>query len=90
MAYLRKMGDVQPAVEGRIQVKAAAEVTASAPEQAQAPAAPQPNVNVYIVRPGDSLWAIARMYQTTWQTLHKLNPIPNPNLIFPGQQIVLP
>lgn len=93
IAYIRKVGDVQPKVEGRIKVKAAAAAPVPTPTPSPVvPAAPEQSgkANVYIVKPGDSLSKIAKQYGTTWQTLHRLNPIPNPNRIYPGQEIVLP
>lgn len=43
---------------------------------------------VYTVKPGDSLSAIAKMYNTTVGSIMRDNPsITNPNLIYPGQQI---
>lgn len=53
------------------------------PEPEAAPA-------VYIVVSGDNLTKIANKYGTTWQVLHKLNKLKNPNLIYPGQRLVLP
>lgn len=43
----------------------------------------------YIVKPDDVLWRIAKSYGTTWQELSKINQLENPNLIFPGQMILL-
>jgi hypothetical protein len=46
----------------------------------------------YEVQPGDTLSAIARSVDTvdTWQQLHTANPkLDDPNLIFPGQVLVL-
>lgn len=43
----------------------------------------------YTVRPGDTLSAIASRHGTTWQALARLNDLPNPNLIRPGQVIRL-
>jgi len=42
---------------------------------------------VYIVRSGDTLSAIARRYNTTWQELARINNLSNPNLIRVGQTI---
>jgi LysM repeat protein len=44
----------------------------------------------YIVRPGDTLFAVARRFGTTVQTLASLNGIINPNLIYVGQVLKLP
>lgn len=42
---------------------------------------------VYTVKKGDSLWAIAKKYKTTVAALAKLNDLKNPSLIHIGQQI---
>jgi len=62
------------------------------------PEEPGPNVaqpapkksNVYIVQPGDSLWAIANKYSITAGELAAYNDIKNPDLIYPGQKIIIP
>jgi LysM repeat protein len=46
--------------------------------------------NVYIVRPGDTLGRIARLFNTTVETLAQLNGIVNVNQIQVGQQLMLP
>lgn len=45
---------------------------------------------VYTVKSGDTLSGIAAMYGTTYQALASYNGIANPNLIYAGQQIVIP
>lgn len=90
IAYLQKKGAVETKSEGRITVKA----VAAPPQSPAAPAAPEAvpaaSSNVYIVKSGDSLWKIAKQYRTTWTKLQELNQLRNPNLIFPGQEIVVP
>ena len=44
---------------------------------------------VYTVRAGDTLSAIARKYNTTYQKIAKDNNIPNPNIIYIGQKLVI-
>ena len=44
----------------------------------------------YTVRPGDTLWAIARSHSTTVDQLVQLNHLQNPDLIYPGQVLRLP
>lgn len=44
---------------------------------------------VYTVRRGDTLYSISRRYNTTIANLVRLNRIPNPNLIYPGQRIII-
>jgi LysM repeat protein len=39
----------------------------------------------YTVQKGDTLAKIGRMYGVSWQYLAKINHIPNPNKIYPGQ-----
>ena len=48
-----------------------------------------PQQTVYTVQPGDTLSGIAAAYGTTYQRLAAVNGISNPNLIYPGQQIVI-
>ena len=49
---------------------------------------PQPE-QYYIVKRGDNLTKIARMYGVTVSDLVKWNNIKNPNLIYPGQKIII-
>ena len=44
----------------------------------------------HIVRPGDTLYRIAREHATTWPRLAEYNALADPHLIFPGQRIRLP
>lgn len=44
----------------------------------------------YTVALGDSLYTIAHNYNSTVGNILKFNSISNPNLIFPGQKIVIP
>jgi endo-1,4-beta-xylanase len=48
------------------------------------------NAKTYTVVAGDNLTKIAKVYGTTWQKLQQLNTFKNPNLIYPGQEIILP
>lgn len=43
----------------------------------------------YVVRAGDTLSGIAAKYGTTWQKIAEDNQIGNPNLIYPGQKLVI-
>jgi len=49
--------------------------------------APKPSFTTYTVRKGDTLWEIAKKYNTTVAKLVSLNKIKNPDLIYPGQKI---
>lgn len=44
---------------------------------------------IYIVQSGDTLSAIAKKYNTTYQKIAKDNNILNPNLIYPNQKLVI-
>ena len=43
----------------------------------------------YTVRPGDTLSAIAGRYGVSYQSLSSINGISNPNLIYPGQVLLI-
>ncbi len=52
---------------------------------------PKPGLTVYVVQKGDTLFLIARRFGTTVGAILKVNPeIKDPNLIFPGQKILIP
>ena len=59
------------------------------PDPEPAPEPAKPAEMVYVVKKGDTLSAIAAKYKTTWQALAKKNKIKDPNLIYPGQKIVI-
>lgn len=44
----------------------------------------------YTVAPGDSLYTIAHTYNSTVANILRFNNISNPNLIFPGKNIIIP
>lgn len=53
--------------------------------------APPPGCRaIYIVRPGDNLYRIATWYGTSYAELARVNNIPNPRLIYPGQRLCIP
>lgn len=47
------------------------------------------NENYYIVQKGDTLSSIAKQHGTTYQKIAKDNNISNPNLIYPGQKLII-
>jgi nucleoid-associated protein YgaU len=76
-------------------------VTADAPVLVAAPSAPQPRPTppppkTYTVKPGDSLWAIAKRILgdgSRWKEIYNANTSvigKNPNLIYPGQVLRIP
>ncbi|MDD4843160.1 MAG: DUF3794 domain-containing protein [Anaerotignum sp.] len=44
---------------------------------------------IYTVQPGDSLWTIAKHFDTTIQRILMVNDIENPDLIYPGQKLLI-
>lgn len=49
----------------------------------------QPSYKTYIVKSGDTLSGIAAKYSTTYQKIAKDNNISNPNVIYPGQKLII-
>ncbi|SEA06318.1 LysM domain-containing protein [Eubacterium aggregans] len=47
------------------------------------------NTSIYVVQEGDTLSGIADQYDTTYQHLAAINGIVNPDVIYPGQVIVI-
>ena len=48
---------------------------------------------MYVVRKGDTLWAIARRFLgdgRRYREIAAANSVRNPNLIFPGQKLRIP
>lgn len=60
------------------------------PEPAPSTSTPSASNDVYVVKKGDSLSKIAKLFNTTVAVLVSLNGISNPNLIKVGQKIKLP
>jgi LysM repeat protein len=52
--------------------------------------ATRPSMLFYIVQPDDTLWKIARRYQTTVNTLVRVNQLDNPNQLDIGQKLLIP
>ncbi len=72
---------------------------AAANPQVQNPAAiypglvltiPRPAARVYVVQPGDTLWAIARKLGVSLAALQQANPGVNPNMLMAGQRLTVP
>jgi LysM repeat protein len=69
-------------------------VPATAGSQGSSPLVDPPaqtpgNSTTYTVRTGDSLFAIAQRFHTTWQHLAQVNHLPDPDLIHPGQKLTV-
>jgi murein DD-endopeptidase MepM/ murein hydrolase activator NlpD len=54
------------------------------------PVAAQSSGAVYIIQPGDTLFYIASRFNVTLDALIAANPEVNPNLLSPGQRLVIP
>lgn len=61
-------------------------------QQEQQPAQPaQPDTEkTYTVQLNDMLWKIAEKFGTTYQKIAELNKLKNVNLIYPGQELLIP
>ncbi len=44
---------------------------------------------IYVVQKGDSLWSIAKKYNTTVENIVMVNDIENPDRIYPGQRLLI-
>ena len=58
------------------------------PEEEAAPS-PMAGAVIYMVQPGDTLWKIAKRYRTTVEDILAINEIENPDLIYPGQKLLI-
>lgn len=54
------------------------------------PAPPDNGLTTHIVQPGDNLYRLSLRYNTTMARLMDLNGIQNPNLIFLGDELIVP
>ncbi|HHU30892.1 MAG TPA: LysM peptidoglycan-binding domain-containing protein [Firmicutes bacterium] len=45
---------------------------------------------IYIVRSGDTIWKISRMFGVPMEAIIAANNLKNPDLIFPGQKLIIP
>lgn len=82
--YIQARGIVAPTLENKIMVIDSGYVVPDAPVV--------PSGNIYIVAAGDTLSAIAAANETTWQAIYELNmdTITDPNLIYIGDEIIMP
>ncbi len=60
-----------------------------APEPEPVPVPAKDDIE-YIVKPGDWLSKIGMAYGVDWKMLAEYNNLSNPNLIYPGQKIMIP
>lgn len=50
---------------------------------------PMAGAVIYVVQAGDSLWSIAKRYRTTIDDILAVNEIEEPELIYPGQKLLI-
>ena len=88
--YLDVVDPASVKVEGRVNLydpnAPVTEPEVTQPEVTQ----PEEMTMTYTIVSGDVLWKIAQMYDTTWEELAKLNNLEDPNMIFPGNTLVVP
>lgn len=63
---------------------------ANPPGSKHVPGNKQNTSTIHIVGDGDTLWGIAKRYGKTLNQILQANPTGNPDLIYPGQQIIIP
>lgn len=61
-----------------------------APSPSPQPPTPGPTPRTYVVKEGDTLWEIAQRFGTTVRALVRANDIEDPDLVYPGQELVIP
>lgn len=64
--------------------------TATTPPQQPTPTTPPGDTCTHVVVPGDTLYSIANAYGVTVNDIMQANGITNPNLIYVGQELVIP
>lgn len=63
--------------------------TTPPPKPGEPPCEKPSTIKTYTVRPGDTLWGIAQKFGTTVAHIAEINKLSNPNLIHPGQELLL-
>ena len=48
------------------------------------------SITIYVVQSGDTLWKIAKKYNTTMQEVARVNQIEEPNVIKVSQKLIIP
>lgn len=47
------------------------------------------SITIYVVQKGDTLWKLAKRFNTTIEDIVELNDIENPDLIYPGEKLII-
>ena len=76
-------------MEAAVERPMAAEVVTDAAWKEEMESLPMAGAVIYVVQKGDSLWKIAKRYRTTVAEIAAVNEIENPELIYPGQKLLI-
>jgi LysM repeat protein len=85
---LKMQGQVKPAVV--VKRPRAFNVISNCALVTPADTGTRPSMLFYVVQPEDTLWKIARKYETTMNTLVRSNQLANPDRLEVGQKILIP
>ncbi len=86
-------GEIEIRCVLRLDAKAVEETTLHMITAVHAEDAPLPAVHgilLYFVKQGDTLWEIAKRYRVPLTLLKSVNKLENPDLIYPGQRLLIP
>ena len=86
-----KEGELRATVtmEGAVQRQEQAELVTDLRWEEEKEYKPSAGAVIYTVQKGDSLWKIAKKYRTTVEDITAVNEIENPDLIYPGQKVLI-
>lgn len=76
-------------MEAAVQRQEEAEIVTDAALMEEPCGEEMPGAVIYMVQKGDSLWKIAKKYRTTVEDIAAVNEIENPELIYPGQKLLI-
>ncbi|WZL72884.1 5'-nucleotidase C-terminal domain-containing protein [Clostridiaceae bacterium 35-E11] len=82
--YIQQFGTGDIKVDGRVK---AVEITQPVVSEKQEV---KTAVDTYVVKAGDVLWKIAKQFDMSFEKLGEYNKLRDPDLIFPGQKILIP
>lgn len=76
-------------MEAAAQREETAELVTDVIRKEAEPCQPMAGAVIYMVQKGDSLWKIAKRYRTTVADIVAVNEIENPDVIYPGQKLLI-
>jgi nucleoid-associated protein YgaU len=84
-----EISDALSELHGRLPEEDLAPLMEPEAEQGEAP---EPEVRIYVVKKGDSLWKIAEKLCTRWKEIHQANKdkIKDPKIVRRGQKLRIP